>query len=116
MEIATPHRKTPDIPTSAGPPADEAAKAMLSALQAGKVDRALLGGEFSAYLTDAKIKGAAQRLKPFGQPTAVKTLSRNERGGMEVSTVLFVCRTGQLEALLYRTPDGKIQQFFVSQR
>jgi len=103
-----------NAPVIAGPPAVEAHKLMLAAYQAGKVDRALLGEEFNWWLTDAKLQAASLKLKPYGEPTKADLESQNERGGMEVSVVRFTFASGVLRGLMYRTPDGKIQQFFVS--
>jgi len=36
-----------------------------------------------------------------------------ERGGMEVSTTRLEFKAGVLKVLMYRTPDGKIQQLFI---
>jgi hypothetical protein len=102
------------VPTIAGPPAVETHKLMLTAYQTGKVDRALLGEEFNWFLTDAKLRVASLKLKPYGEPTKAELESTNERGGMEVTTVRFTFAGGALKGLMYRTPDGKIQQFFVS--
>ena len=87
---------------------------MFLALQSGAIDRAALGAEFNWFLTDGKIKGAAARLKPYGAPTAVTVTMTAERGGMEVSTSELKFASGTLTTLMYRTPDGKVQQFFVS--
>ena len=38
----------------------------------------------------------------------------NERGGMEVATVILTYKTATVRASLYRTPDGKIQQLLDS--
>jgi len=104
----------PNAPVISGPPAVEAHKLMLAAYQAGKVDRALLGEEFNWFLTDAKLQAASLKLKPYGEPAKAELESTNERGGMEVSVVKFTFAAGMLRGLMYRTPDGKIQQFFVS--
>ena len=103
----------PAAPRIAGPEARDAALDMFHQLQAGRVDRARLGEEFSVYLTDARIKGASSRLTPFGEPDKVEITSRSERGGMEVSNGRLTFARGTLRTLMYRTPDGKIQQFFV---
>jgi D-alanyl-D-alanine carboxypeptidase len=103
-----------NAPAISGPPAVDAHKLMLAGYQAGKVDRALLGEEFNWFLTDAKLRAASLKLKPYGEPTKAELESVNERGGMEVSTVRFTFAGGALRGLMYRTPDGKIQQFFVS--
>ena len=103
-------RPVPDIQ---GPPAVEQAGSLLRQLQAGHVDRALLGEEFSWWLTDAMVRGAAARLAPLGEPTARAPLSRGERGGMEVTVTRFTFATRTLNALMDRTPDGKVQQLFI---
>jgi len=104
----------PYIPVISGPPAAEAHKLMLKSFQEGKVDRSLLGAEFNWYLTDEKLQGASERLKPYGEPSQVDVESVSERGGMEVSRTRFTFANGVLRGSMYRTPDGKIQQFFVS--
>ena len=105
---------TPYIPTISGPTAAEAHKLMLKSFEEGKVDRSLLGDEFSWYLTDEMLRAASLRLKPYREPAKVDVLSTSERGGMEVSRVRFTFADGILVGQMYRTPDGKIQQFFVS--
>jgi len=104
----------PDVPKIAGPSTLDTAKAFFHRLQTATVDRSELGEEFSWFLTDAKIQGAAARLKPYGDPTGAKIESIGERGGMEVSTIRLAFKSGVLKTLMYRTPDGKIQQFFIS--
>jgi CubicO group peptidase (beta-lactamase class C family) len=104
----------PYIPAISGLPAAEAHKLMLKSFEEGTVDRSLLGDEFNWYLTDEKLQAASLRLKPYGEPTKTDVLSTSERGGMEVSRVRFTFANGVLRGLMYRTPDGKVQQFFVS--
>jgi CubicO group peptidase (beta-lactamase class C family) len=101
------------IPEVEGPDAVEAAKALLAQYQAGKVERNRLSDEFNAFLTDARLAGAAERLKPFGTPREAQLVSRNERGGMEVSVTRLVFERGRLRTLMYRQPDGTVEQFFV---
>jgi D-alanyl-D-alanine carboxypeptidase len=103
----------PDLPKIAGLPAPEAAKAFFTRLQAGTVDRSELGEEFSYFLTDAKIRGAAERLKPYGEPTGAEVESSHERGGMEVTSIRLTFKSGILKISMYRSPDGKMQQYFV---
>ena len=104
-----------NVPVIAGPEAPDAARQLFLALQAGKVDRSQLGDEYNAFLSDEKIAGASARLKPYGTPAKVETLARNERGGMEVARTRLTFADGRiLTGLMYRTPDGKVQQFFVS--
>jgi len=102
-----------NVPKVAGPTAAEAAKKSFSGLQKGRVNRDELSEEFSLYLTDEKIAGAAKRLRSHGAVRDVEILTSNERGGMEVTTALLTFRKGTLRTLMYRMPDGKIEQFFV---
>ena len=102
--------KQPDVPHVDGPPAREAALDFLHQMQAGKLDREKLGAEFSAYLTDERVGAAAPRLKALGEPERVEVVNVRERGGMEVASIRFTFPSAVIEGLLYRTPDGKIQQ------
>ena len=102
--------EAPAVPKIDGPPAKEAALQFLHQMQAGKVDRDKLGEEFSVFLTDERVKSAAPRLKALGEPEKVEVESVSERGGMEVASIHFTFKTTELRGLLYRTPDGKIQQ------
>jgi len=102
-----------EIPRIQGPEPGVAALALFKALQSGKLDRALLGDEYSVYVTEAKARAAALRLKPFGTPGDVKVRSVGERGGMEVSSVRLSFGRSDLDALMYRSLDGKIQEYLL---
>ena len=98
------------IPKVVGPPHAEAARAFFEQLQSGKLDRSTLGEEFSAYLTASRVAGASARPKPLGTPTKVESLGVSERGGMEVASIRLSFPSTSLKGLLYRSPDGKVQQ------
>jgi CubicO group peptidase (beta-lactamase class C family) len=100
----------PDVPHVDGPPAREAALNFLHQMQSGQLAREKLGEEFSAYLTEDRVRAAAPRLKALGEPEKVEVENVRERGGMEVATIRFTFKSAVLEGLLYRTSDGKIQQ------
>ena len=102
-----------DVPAIAGLPAPEQSKILFLELQSGTVDRSKLSPDFNWFLTDAKILGSAERLKSFGQPTEAALESINERGGMEVTNVRLRFGQRSLRSLMYRSPDGKIQQYFL---
>jgi len=72
-----------------------------------------LSEEFNFYLTDAKVATAAKRLKGYGAPSKADLIESHERGGMEVTTTRLTFKKSSLKALMYRMPDGKIEQFFV---
>jgi D-alanyl-D-alanine carboxypeptidase len=103
----------PHVPHVHGLAAKEAAAGFLHELQAGKVNRQNLGEEFNVLLTDERITGAGARLKALGEPEGVAVENIGERGGMEVASVRFTFKNATLEGLLYRTPDGKIQQLLL---
>lgn len=105
--------KSPDIPKISGPSPQDAALDFLHQMQAGKVDRTKLGADFSEFLTDPRLAGAATRLKPLGEPEKVDVAGVYERGGMEVAVIQFKFKTTTLGGALYRSPDGKIQQFLI---
>ncbi len=102
------------VPTVKASPAAETVKAVFAQFQRSKIDRRQFGEEFNLYLTDEKLEGASKRLKPYGTPKSVEVLSTHERGGMEVTTTRLTFAKAELRTLMYRMPDGKIEQFFVS--
>jgi CubicO group peptidase (beta-lactamase class C family) len=99
-----------DTPTVLGPPAKEAAAAFLRQLREGKLDREGLGAEFVVYLTPERLLSVTRSLAA-AEVRELEVVSLNERGGMEVATIRFKLGEVPAEALMYRTPDGKIQQF-----
>jgi len=105
-----------NVPKIAGAPATEIVKSVFSQLQAGKVDRTRFGEEFNIFLSDEKIASAAKRLKPLGKPKSVDVQRSYERGGMEVTVTRLKFDSRNLEALMYRMPSGRIEQFFVDEK
>jgi hypothetical protein len=79
------------------------------------VDRTQFGEEFNLYLSDERLAGAAQRLKPLGPPKHAEVLRVRERGGLEVTTTSLSFERKNLEVLMYRATDGKIEQFFINE-
>jgi D-alanyl-D-alanine carboxypeptidase len=103
-----------DLPKIAGLPALEAAKAYLSQLEKGVVDRATLSEDFSAHLTPALERTAAAQLTKLGRISAVQVLGLRERGGMEVAILRLMVGKTAVSGSMYRTPDGKIQQVLIT--
>lgn len=102
-----------NVPTIRGPSTVDAVKRAFAGFQKGRINRDEFSEEFNHYLTDTKLAGASKRLKGYGKPQKVEALSTNERGGMEVTTSRLTFRKGNLRTLMYRMPDGSIEQFFV---
>jgi D-alanyl-D-alanine carboxypeptidase len=102
-----------DVPEVKGLEAALVARELLRQLQQGRVERPRFGKDFNELMTDERVRRAAARLAPYGTPRAARLESRRERGGMEVTDVLLTFRRGTLRTLMYRSPDGIVQQLFV---
>jgi D-alanyl-D-alanine carboxypeptidase len=105
--------QAPEIPEIKGPPPKEAALDLLHQMQSGKIKRDNLGEEFNIFLSEKRVEGAVERLKALGEPENVEVESVSERGGMEVAVIRFTFRDKKVKGSLYRTPDGKVQQFLL---
>ncbi len=105
-----------DVPKINGPPALEAAKVFLAQLQQGKADRSSLGEDFAKFLTPQLLAMARASFAKLGAVRSVQVAQTYERGGMEVAVLRFDVGKTSAEGLMYRTPDGKIQEFLLSQR
>jgi hypothetical protein len=90
-------------------------KQLFGELQPDKIDRSRLAEAFNWFLTPNKVAAAAKRLKSFGAPTKVELLKTSERGGMVASVTRLMFKSGRSRALMYRRPDGIIEQFFVDE-
>ena len=105
-----------NVPKVAGLPVLDAVKKIFAQFQTGTVDRTQFGEEFNLYLSDEKLAGAAQRLRALGPPRNAEVLRARERGGMEVTTTSVSFEKKSLEVLMYRDPDGRIEQFFIDEK
>lgn len=103
-------REAPAVPKIDGPAPKEAVLGFLKQMTEGKIDRSKLGEEFSVYVSDERVKAGGARLKALGEPEKVEVEPVSERGGMEVAVVKLTFKSAKVRALLYRSPDGKIQQ------
>jgi CubicO group peptidase (beta-lactamase class C family) len=103
-----------DIPVVRGQSALDAAKKFLSELEQGTVDRSTISPDFDAYLTSEKVAAARRALNALGRIANVRVVGRGERGGLEVATVLFDVGATSARGLMYRTPDGKLEEFLFS--
>lgn len=100
------------IPKIAGDGPREVAQALFKQMQAGTIDRRRLGEAFSRHLGDERLREAAPRLAALGEPAVI--LERlSERGGMQVAVLRFNFSGQGARVLLYRSPDGKVQEFLL---
>jgi CubicO group peptidase (beta-lactamase class C family) len=103
-----------DVPAVAGASALDAAKKFLAELEKGSVDRATLGQDFSLFLTAERIAAGRKALNAMGPIGNARIAGTGERGGMGVATVLLDVGGTPARGLMYRTPDGKVQEFLFS--
>jgi CubicO group peptidase (beta-lactamase class C family) len=106
-------RDGPVVPKVQGPSPKEAALAFFHEMQAGRINRSKLGEEFNHFLNDDRIKAAAARYKPLGEAEKIEVTTTSERGGMETASVHFTFKSMKLGGILYRSPDGRIQQLLL---
>ena len=106
--------RSPDVPVIAGLPAVEAARKFLLELEKGTVDRSTLGADFSAFLTADKVAAARRALNAMGTISKLRLAGVRERGEMEVATVQFDVGSTSAVGLMYRSADGKVQEFLIS--
>jgi CubicO group peptidase (beta-lactamase class C family) len=107
-------RREESVPKIAGLSTHDAAASLFRQLQDGAVDRTQLGEEFDHWLSEERVKAAAPRLKALGEPTKVEVERTRERGGMEASRIRFAFKDSAVEATMFRSTDGKIQQFLIT--
>jgi D-alanyl-D-alanine carboxypeptidase len=105
-----------DAPAVAGRPAKDTALDLLAQIRANKVDRSVLSDELSAFLTPERLAVMSKSLVDAGEVGGVEMGPISERGGMEVSQVRLVVGATPIRTLMYRTPDGKIQEFLFNRR
>jgi CubicO group peptidase (beta-lactamase class C family) len=93
---------------------EDQARDVFSALQWGKINRALLTDNCNSYFTDQALKDFAGSLGPLGAPTDFTQTLKQERGGMTFR--LFEVRFAQKTVEVWERvmPDGKIEQYQVS--
>jgi hypothetical protein len=113
IDRLTPHV---DVPVVDGPSALEAATKFLDSLEHGTIDRATLGDDFNALLTPEHIAADRASLTAHGRISNIRVTGLRERGGMEVATVQFMVGSTPAQSAMYRTPDGRIQQFLINRQ
>ena len=99
---------------SAAPAAQ--AKAILTGLQTGKLDRALFTADTNYYFSAQTLADFQNSLQPLGAIGSVTQMEEELRGGMifRVYQVSFAAKTISLNT--YTQKDGKLEQFLVSAR
>ena len=105
-----------DLPVVHGLSALDAAKKFLTELEQGRVDRSTISADFDAYLTPDKVATAQRSLNALGPISDIRVEGLSERGGLEVASVQFKVGTTAAGGLMYRSTDGKLEEFLFSRR
>ncbi|MGB8011922.1 MAG: serine hydrolase domain-containing protein [Terriglobales bacterium] len=90
---------------------EDQSREIFSALQKGKINRALFTGNCNSYFTEQALKDLASSLGPPGSPTEFTQTAKEDRGGMTFR--LFEVRFAQKTVEVWERimPDGKIEQY-----
>jgi D-alanyl-D-alanine carboxypeptidase len=102
-------------PSYAMAPAEQA-KMILTALQAGKVDRKLFTADANYYFSAETIGDFQSSLAPLGDIQSVTQVSEEMRGGMVYRVYQVDFANGSVSVNTYTKPNGKLEQFLVSAR
>ncbi|RLS38719.1 MAG: class A beta-lactamase-related serine hydrolase [Planctomycetota bacterium] len=115
-DIVTLLQKEPaNLPRVNGPKAVDQAKSLVAQLARGMLEPDNLGEEYALFMNPGRMQAYTRKLTELGEPTAVLVSSQHERGGTEVSMLRLHFKNGvNLLGSLYRTPDGKVQQFLLT--
>jgi len=104
----------PSVPKIAGPIAREAVIEIFNQLQTGQIRRENLGDEYNVFLSEERLQRSKSRLEALGELQSVAVEQTVERGGMEVANANLTFMNGRkIRVSLYRTTDGKVQQFLL---
>jgi CubicO group peptidase (beta-lactamase class C family) len=91
----------------------EQARRILSGLQEGKIDRALLNPDADAYFTSQVLQDAAASLKPLGAPESFRQTSVELRGGMQYRHFQIQFKGKSLHLSTFTTVNGKLAQYLI---
>jgi CubicO group peptidase (beta-lactamase class C family) len=94
----------------------EQAQKIFEGLQHGSIDRSLFTDNCNAYMSEQALKDFATGLGPLGTPQSFVQVSTGLRGGMilRVYRIRFA-NNRTLRAWTYEMPDGKLEQYQISE-
>jgi D-alanyl-D-alanine carboxypeptidase len=95
---------------------DERIRKIYDGLQQGKIDRTLFTANANFYFNDLALKDYADSLGPLGAPQGFTQAGTSLRGGMTERTYEVKYPTKNLIIIIYEMPDGKFEQYQISER
>ena len=93
-----------------------AAKAILSDLRKGKIDRSLFTDNANSYFTETALADLKSSLRKLGALKSVKPGRENLRGGMTYRSYRAEFAKKTVILSTYVMPDGKIEQYLVEEQ
>ena len=99
------------------PPTPEVARAreLFNQFQRGEIDRSLLTANANQFFDAAVLSQMQTGLGPLGPARYIGLERESRRGGMITRRWKIECRAKTLEAVERSYPDGKVEQFTVSE-
>ncbi len=96
-------------------PAEARAQAVFSQFQQGVLDHALFTDSGNSLLTEQALADLKASLGPLGPPLLIQLQRESNRGGMVTRSWKVLCRSKRLLVVERGYPDGKLEQFLVTQ-
>jgi hypothetical protein len=84
-------------------------------LQKGRIDRSLLAPNLNDYFSKKTVADFRDSLAPLGEPLTFTQVRKSLRGGMTFHAFRIVDPTRRLTLTTYTYPDGKLEQYLISQ-
>ena len=99
------------------PPSPELARArdLFAQLQRGSIDRSLFTANANQFLNEQVLSQMRTGLAPLGPARSIELERESKRGGMVTRRWKIQCRAKALQAVERSYPDGKVEQFTVSE-
>jgi CubicO group peptidase (beta-lactamase class C family) len=97
-------------------PYEARARAVFSQYQQGTSDRMLFTEAGNSLLTPTALADLKASLGPLGPPVLIELERESKRGGMVTRVWKILCGSKRLRAVERGYPDGKLEQFLVTQR
>jgi CubicO group peptidase (beta-lactamase class C family) len=97
-------------------PAQARARAVFAQFQQGAIDRSLFTDSGNSLLTAQALADLKSSLGPLGEPFLIQLDNDSKRGGMITRVWKILCRARRLKVVERGYPDGKLEQFLVTQR
>ena len=97
-------------------PEEKRAREVFQALQNGTLDRTFFSAVGNFYLTAPVLADLRTSLSPLGPARLIELESESQRGGMTTRHWKILCRGARLEAVERSHPDGKLDEFLITQK